>query len=122
MTIEPEGDMSPLGPALAVADVGHLDLKSLRLLCDDLNAQGIVTKHRATKNGSQIGGRRLTYGPLAYLLKNRTYLGEMGHKGEWFAGEHDPIIDQATFEQVQDLIKTNSVARRQQFRLLKICN
>ena len=58
-------------------------------------------------------GSRFTYGPLAYLLKNRTYLGEIGHEGERFAGEHGAIIDQATFDQVQNLMKANSVTRRQ---------
>lgn len=55
-----------------------------------------------------------TYGPLAYLLKNRTYLGEMGHKGKWFVGEHAAITDSALFNAVEDLLKTNSVTRRQQ--------
>ena len=91
----------------------YLDLKCLRLLNEDLNAQGIVTKCRVTRNANQTAGRRFTYGPLAYLLKNRTYLGEIGHKGERFAGEHGAIIDQATFDQVQDLMKANSVTRRQ---------
>ena len=91
----------------------YLDLKCLRLLSEDLNAQGITTKCRVTRNGNQIAGRRFTYGPLAYLLKNQTYLGKIGHKGECFAGEHDAIIDQATFDQVQDLMKVNSVTRRQ---------
>ena len=85
----------------------------VRLLNEDLNAQGIVTKCRVTRNANQTAGRRFTYGPLAYLLKNRTYLGEFGNKGERFAGEHGAIIDQATFDQVQDLMKANSVTRRQ---------
>lgn len=91
----------------------YLDLKCLRLLGEDLDAHGIVTKQRVAKNGNKNGGGRLTYGPLAYLLKNRTYLGKMGHKGEWFAGEHKPIVDETTFNQVQDLMKVNSVARQQ---------
>lgn len=90
----------------------YLEHKCLRLLSDDLNDQGIVTKRRIAK-GKQTGGCRFTYGPLAYLLKNRTYLGEMGHKGEWFAGEHAPIIDRIIFDQVQEQMKTNSVANRQ---------
>ena len=56
----------------------------------------------------------MTYGPLAYLLKNRTYLGEMGHKGQWFAGEHAAIIGPDLFDAVQDVLKNNSVMRRQQ--------
>lgn len=58
-----------------------------------------------------LGSDVFTYGPLAYLLKNRTYLGESGHKGAWYSGEHDPIVDRETFEKVQTLLKTNSVAQ-----------
>jgi len=92
----------------------YLDLKCLRLLNDELNLRGTVTKRRATAAGKQTGGRRFTYGPLAYLLKNRTYLGEMGHKGQWFAGEHEPIVDRQIFDQVQEALRANSVVRRQQ--------
>ena len=88
----------------------YLELKCLRRLKEDLDDRGIISKHRKAQGS---GGRRMSYGPLAYLLKNRTYLGEIGHKGQWFAGEHEPIIDQATFDQVQELMKANSVARRQ---------
>ena len=38
----------------------------------------------------------------------------MGHKGSWFPGEHEAIIDPALFNAVQDLLKSNSVTRRQQ--------
>ena len=64
----------------------YLDLKCVRSLRDDLDSQGIVSKRRKGRSGRQTGGRNLTYGPLAHLLKNRTYLGETGHNGEWFAG------------------------------------
>ena len=88
----------------------YLALKSLQRVIDELNAQGIVTKRRPI-GGRVAGGITFTYGPLAYLLKNRTYLGEMGHAGKWFAGEHEPIIDRATFEQVQEQLKSNSAVR-----------
>jgi site-specific DNA recombinase len=91
----------------------YLELKCLRRLKADLDSQKIVSKRRKTRNGNSTGGHRLTYGPLAHLLKNRTYLGEMGYNGEWFSGEHKPIIDRATFDQVQELMKANSVTRRQ---------
>ncbi len=92
----------------------YLDLKCLRLLKAELDDKGIVSKRRTNSSGHNPGGVRFTYGPLAYLLKNRTYLGEMGHKGAWFAGEHAAIIDPALFNAVQDLLKSNSVMRRQQ--------
>ena len=90
----------------------YLELKCLRCLKEDLDSQGIVSKRRKTQKGTKSGGVRLTYGPLAHLLKNRTYLGEIGHKGEWFAGEHAPLIDEAKFDLVQKTMKANSVARR----------
>jgi DNA invertase Pin-like site-specific DNA recombinase len=91
----------------------YLDLRCLRLLKAELDQKGIVSKRRTNTSGHNPGGVPFTYGPLAYLLKNGTYLGEMGHKGAWFPGEHEPIIDPALFNAVQDLLKSNSVARRQ---------
>jgi site-specific DNA recombinase len=91
----------------------YLDLKCLRRLKVELDDKEIVSKRRTNAPGHNPGGVPFTYGPLAYLLKNRTYLGEMGHKGAWFSGEHEAIIDPALFNAVQDLLKDNSVARRQ---------
>jgi hypothetical protein len=45
------------------------------------------------------------------LLKNRTYLGETGHNGAAFPGEHELIIDRDTFDKVQQLIRSHSVRR-----------
>jgi site-specific DNA recombinase len=88
----------------------YLALRSFQKLISELDAKGIVSKKRAIA-GKTVGGIRFTYGPLAYLLKNRTYLGETGHNGRWFAGEHDPIVDRDTFERVQRLLKSNTYDR-----------
>jgi site-specific DNA recombinase len=92
----------------------YLEVKCLRRLKADLDERHIVSKRRTNSSGAPSGGMPLTFGPLAYLLKNRTYLGEMGHKGKWFTGEHAAIIDPALFNAVQELLKSNSVTRRQQ--------
>lgn len=88
----------------------YLALKSFQKLVDELDRKRIRTKIRSAK-GKACGGRSFTYGPLAYLLKNRTYLGETGHGGSWFPGEHEPIIDQVLFDEVQQLLKANSDGR-----------
>lgn len=91
----------------------YLALKSFQALIGELDEKRIVTKARLP--GSKLKGRvPFTYGPLAYLLKNRTYLGETGHNGSWFKGEHEPIVDQRTFDQVQELLKANSIVRTKQ--------
>ena len=88
----------------------YLELGSFQKLIHELDEASIVTKRRQIA-GRITGGIPFTYGPLAYLLKNRTYLGEAGHDGRWYPGEHERIIDRATFEKVQNLLHTNSAGR-----------
>jgi site-specific DNA recombinase len=83
----------------------YQELKSFARLVADLDKRGIVTKRRNTKAAKYQGGIPFTYGPLAYFLKNRIYLGEMHHGGKWFKGEHEPIVDRETFDRVQQLLK-----------------
>ena len=90
----------------------YLDLQSFSKLVADLDRRGIVTKKRATRVAKYNGAIPFTYGPLAYFLKNRIYLGEMHHGGKWFEGEHEAIVDQATFDRVQQLLATKSNGRK----------
>jgi site-specific DNA recombinase len=90
----------------------YLELKSFGKLVAELDRRKIVTKRRDTKVAKYNGGIPFTYGPLAYFLKNRIYVGEMHHGGKWFKGEHQAILDRPTFERVQDLLKSNRITRR----------
>src|SRR5207244_9953194 len=58
----------------------YLRLGSLNLLMVDLRKQGIVTKVRTLKTGATVGGIPFTRGPLAHLLRNRFYIGEVVFK------------------------------------------
>ena len=60
----------------------YLKLGSLNLLMADLRKRGIVTKVRTLKTGKTVGGIPFTRGPLAHLLRNRFYVGEVAFKGE----------------------------------------
>src|SRR6266446_3743855 len=90
----------------------YLELQSFGKLVEDLDRRGIVTKRRDTKVRKYNGGIPFTYGPLAYFLKNRIYVGETGHKDKWFQGEHTAIVDRKTFDQVQQLLASKSAGRR----------
>jgi site-specific DNA recombinase len=90
----------------------YLELKSFARLVADLDNRGIVTKRRNTKFAKFQGGIPFTYGPLAYFLKNRIYLGEMHHGGKWFKGEHEAIVDRETFDRVQQLLKSAATHRK----------
>jgi site-specific DNA recombinase len=86
----------------------YLELKSFTRLVAELDRRGIITKQRHTKVAKYNGAIPFTYGPLAYLLKNRIYIGEVHHGGKWFKGEQKAILDQPTFDRVQLLLKTNA--------------
>jgi DNA invertase Pin-like site-specific DNA recombinase len=90
----------------------YLALGSLPALQRELRAQGIVTRKRTLSSGKIIGGVHLTNGPLAYLLRNRTYLGEINHRDKSYPGEHQPILDPALFDQVQARLDENRRIRR----------
>jgi site-specific DNA recombinase len=90
----------------------YLELQSFGKLVEDLDRRGIVTKRRDTKVRKYNGGIPFTYGPLAYFLKNRIYIGETGHKDKWFQGEHTAIVNRKTFDQVQQLLASKSAGRR----------
>jgi DNA invertase Pin-like site-specific DNA recombinase len=79
----------------------YLKLGSLNLLMADLRKRGIVTKVRTLKTGETAGGIPFTRGPLAHLLRNRFYIGEVAFKGEVLAGEQPAIVDRALFDAVQ---------------------
>jgi site-specific DNA recombinase len=79
----------------------YLKLGSLNLLLADLRKRGIVTKVRALKTGKTVGGIPFTRGPLAHLLRNRFYIGEVAFKGEVLAGEQPAIVNRDLFDAVQ---------------------
>ena len=80
-------------------------LKSMTLLAKELRDQGYRTKSWVSKNGKQRGGRPITKGFLYKALYNRTYLGEINHKGNTYPGQHQPIIDFALWERVHSTLK-----------------
>jgi DNA invertase Pin-like site-specific DNA recombinase len=85
----------------------YLALGSLPALQRELRERGIVTRRRTLSSGRIIGGVPLTNGPLAHILRNRVYLGELNHKGASYPGEHAPILDPALFDAVQAKLTAN---------------
>jgi len=100
----------------------YLDLGSLNLLMADLRRRGVVTKRRTLKTGKSVGGIPFTRGPLAHLLRNRFYIGEVKFKGEILPGEQPAIIERDLFETVQakltEQVNNHTTARMQSEALL----
>ena len=51
---------------------------------------------------------------LYRMLNNRAYIGEAVHKGTGYAGEHEHLIDQRTWDQVQSILQRKPTHSRQQ--------
>ncbi len=79
----------------------YVKLGSLNPLMAHLRKREITSKIRTLKTGKLVGGIPFTRGPLAYLLRNRFYIGDVTFKGEVLKGEQPAIVDRALFDAVQ---------------------
>ena len=57
-------------------------------------------------------GYNISVGNLNCILRNKAYIGLVGHKGTWYPGEHQGIIDKSLFEQVQTVMANNRINRQ----------
>jgi site-specific DNA recombinase len=63
--------------------------------------------HRGLRNRSRDGhypSKPLTVSGLAHLLAHRAYVGVVEWDGVTYDGSHEPIVERATFDRVQDLL------------------
>ena len=91
----------------------YLALGTIVALQQELAARGIVSKRRTSAGGRHTGGTDFTHGALSHLIQNRTYIGEVHHRGEHYPGEHPGIIERHDFERAQRQHAGNCVDRKQ---------
>jgi site-specific DNA recombinase len=82
--------------------VGHIFQRFLQFgsptrLVQELNAQGHRTKRDKPFDKTVI----------YKLLKNRTYVGEVEHKGTFYRGEHEALVDRITWDKVHAILAQN---------------
>jgi hypothetical protein len=90
----------------------YLRRGSIGELAAALEREGIRPRPRTLLNGVTIATERFMVGPIAHILKNRFYIGEVVYRGETNKGEHDPILDRELFEAVQSRLAQQSVSRK----------
>jgi site-specific DNA recombinase len=88
----------------------YLELGCLNTLAADLRERGVLTKVSPRRDGTSRGGIPFSKGPLANLLRNRTYIGEVIHEGQHDRGEHAPIVSPELFEAVQAALSAKAQA------------
>jgi hypothetical protein len=84
-------------------------LGSVRVLKEELEAQGVTGKQWTSSSGRRWGGQPLGRGALYRMLQNRIYRGEIVHKGQHYPGEHPPILDQELWDNAQARLAVNTV-------------
>ncbi|GGE15881.1 hypothetical protein GCM10011529_22870 [Polymorphobacter glacialis] len=85
----------------------YLEVGSVRELITVLAHEGLRTKIQLRTSTGHRGGIAFARGSLFHLLKNRIYLGEIVHKGTAYPGEHDAIVPQELWDQVQAKLADN---------------
>ena len=81
-----------------------------------LEGKGIRTKERVSQSGRRSGGAVYSRGALYNLLRNRLYLGEIEHRGQVYAGEHEAIVPRSLWERVEAQLRSNDRAHRNRLR------
>lgn len=88
-----------------------VELGSGTLLVKELKLDGVTSKSWVTQGGKVREGKPIDKSLIYKLINNRTYLGELRHKEQWYPAEHAPIIDPELWEKVQAILASNGRVR-----------
>ncbi|MBL0419792.1 recombinase family protein [Ramlibacter sp. AW1] len=88
-----------------------VELGSGTMLVKELKLDGVTSKAWTTQDGKTRAGKPIDKGLIYKLLNNRTYLGELRHKEQWYQAEHPRIIDRELWDKVHAILATNGRVR-----------
>ena len=90
----------------------YLEHKGLVPVVEGLERRGWRNKRYITKAGAERGGNPFTKTTVHALLRNPLYVGKVRSNGSLYSGEHEAIVDQATWRRVQRFLDRNGVHNR----------
>ncbi len=85
----------------------YLELGGLLRVIEELDRRGWTNKTWVTRGGKLHQGKPFTKNVLYGLLTNPIYTGRVRHHGKVYPGEHDAIVNDATFNAVQEQLGRN---------------
>ena len=85
----------------------YLQHESLLKVADIGNSRGWMTKSWVRKDGIRHEGRPLDKTKVSTILRNPTYRGMVRHRAALLPGEHEAVVEEATFRQVQAMLDGN---------------
>ena len=89
----------------------YLRLGSVGAVARHLHELGWKKKVYVSKAGNKSGGGDWRDKDVHQVLRNPTYLGKVDFKGTLYEGEHDAIVSEALFAQVQRTLSAKSCGR-----------
>jgi site-specific DNA recombinase len=89
----------------------YLELGTVGSLKQRADELGLVTKLRRSASGATSGGAGFSRGHLYSLLCNPLYTGRIAHRGATYPGRHAAIVDQGTWDAVQQQLAENGPGR-----------
>jgi site-specific DNA recombinase len=90
----------------------YLELGSLIPVVQELERRDWRMKAWTTQNGNQRGGACFRKTTLHNLLTNVVYTGRVKFEGKLLDGEHERIVDDDTFDRVQEHLSRNGTGGR----------
>ena len=84
-----------------------LEQGSLMPTVKELNRRGWRNKRWTTKKGRDMGGKPFDKPALHRLLSSLVYIGKITHGESVYEGEHEAIVPNDLFNQVQALLRSN---------------
>jgi DNA invertase Pin-like site-specific DNA recombinase len=90
----------------------YLELGTVTALYREAKSEGLRTKKRVRADGTITGNVNFSRGHLHRVLGNPLYCGEIVHKGKRYPGQHEAIIDEETWNKVQELLTANRAGAR----------
>jgi hypothetical protein len=77
-----------------------------------LNQMGYRTKIKTLKTGETIGGQLFEPKAVERILKNQYYKGCVTHKGNVYPGEHKAIVDEKSWDKVQEIFARHAEGKK----------
>jgi DNA invertase Pin-like site-specific DNA recombinase len=90
----------------------YLRLGCVNKLRSYLEQRQIRSKVRTSAAGQTSGGATYSRGALYHLLNNRSYIGEIVHRGQSYPGQHEAIVPRELWDQVASRLQANNQAHR----------
>ncbi len=90
----------------------YIEHKTLRKVRQELDRRSVTSKQWMSRGNVRHGGFPFGRGALYHLLANPVYMGEVRHKSMTYPGQHEAIVERATWQRVQEMLSQKAAHPR----------